>query len=450
MGSGAREHALIRKFQAETQVDQVLAVGTNAGIAQDVEVLKPDFDEVRSTVDLIVPTRPDLVVIGPEAPLVAGLADALRAAGVNTFGPSAQAARLESSKAFAKEVMAQAGVATARATYCESLDAVEGVLASQVPPYVVKDDSLAAGKGVLVTDDVLAAVDHARSVLLAGNKVLIEDFLQGKEASVFFVCDGKSAVPLQPMRDHKRLLAGDRGPNTGGMGSYAPLDDFLLDRADALVDEIAKPILIEMERRGTPFVGVLYAGLMVDDGSNLDTAGKAKNLGAAVNGAAINVVEFNVRFGDPETQSVLRLMDSSLSELLWSAAQGDIDSASSPTWVDASALTVVMAAAGYPENPITGARISGLQLASQVPGVQIYHAGTKSSGGLADTSHDTAIASGGRVLSVSALGADLAQARERAYRAVSSIHFDGAQYRDDIGLSLASALGESTAETIAK
>jgi phosphoribosylamine--glycine ligase len=451
VGSGAREHALIRKFQAETQVDQVLAVGTNAGIAQEVEVLKPDFEEVRSTVDLIVPTKPDLVVIGPEAPLVAGLTDALRAAGVNTFGPSAQAARLESSKAFAKEVMAHAGVATARATYCESLEAVEGALASQVPPYVVKDDALAAGKGVLVTNDVLAAIEHARSVFLAGNKVLIEDFLPGKEASIFFICDGKSAVPLQPVRDHKRLLAGDRGPNTGGMGSYAPLSDFSLDQADALVDEIANPILVEMQRRGTPFVGVLYAGLMVDDSSNLDMTGITKNLSTAVKiGAQVKVVEFNVRFGDPETQSVLRLMDSPLSELLLSAARGDIDSAARPSWASAAAMTVVMAAAGYPERPITGAQISGLQRASQVPGVHIYHAGTKSSASTTDTRHDIATVSGGRVLSISALGADLAEARERAYQAVSSIDFDGAQYRDDIGLPLAPAVDASTAETIAK
>ena len=431
VGSGAREHALIRKLSAENSVNEVLAVGANAGIANDAEILAPEFHDVRDTVDQIKKARVNLVVIGPEAPLVSGLADSLRAVGIKTFGPNAAASQLESSKLFAKQVMAAANVATAHATKCDSYEAVEAALASRVAPFVVKDDSLASGKGVVVTEDLATALDHARAVLSAGKSVLVEDFLPGVEASLFFVCDGSEAVPLMPARDHKRLLSGDLGPNTGGMGAYAPLPDFSIDRSNDLVAEIARPILTEMRNRGTPFVGLLYAGLMVNEHE-------------------INIVEFNVRFGDPETQPVLALMTSSLGELLLAAATEDLKSAQRPEWSQESALTVVMAAPGYPDSPLLGGEVSGLARAARAPNVTVLHAGTGRTSSNAPSSNDLAIVTGGRVLSVTAVGDDLAQARSRAYHAVDLIDFDGAQYRTDIGLSSTSRTDAITTETIVR
>jgi len=414
VGAGAREHALIRKLGSESAVDEVLAVGTNAGIAQDAEVLAKSFGDVQATSGLIESVRPDLVVIGPEAPLVAGLSDMLVTAGINVFGPCAAAARLESSKVFAKEVMAKAGVSTAQAHSCDSLAQVETALASRQPPFVVKDDSLAAGKGVVVTSDLDTALDHARVVLTGGSTVLVEDFLVGEEASLFFVCDGTNAVPLMPSRDHKRLKTGDLGPNTGGMGSYSPLQQFPMARAHELVEQIALPVLAKMKYRGIPFTGLLYAGLMV-------------------NGDDVKIVEFNARFGDPETQSVLLLMKSSLSEFLLAAAEGDVRAAQEPQWLPSAALTVVMAAPGYPEQPEVGAEITGLDRANALEGVEVYHAGTRPLAGGGPLETDKAEVNGGRVLSVSAVGVDLAQARARAYAGVESIEFEGAQYRQDIG-----------------
>lgn len=431
VGSGAREHALIHKLKSERQVKEVLAIGTNAGIAQDVEVLSPLFNDVSSTIKVISSVRPDLVVIGPEAPLVAGLADGLVGVGINTFGPTAAAARLESSKSFAKEVMAQANITTAWSNTCHSIAEVATALDARRPPFVVKDDALASGKGVVVTADRAVALDHARSVLNAYNTVLIEDHLTGVEASLFFVCDGQEALPLLPARDHKRLASGDLGPNTGGMGSYAPLGDFSFARAEELAVRIAKPILAQMTHRGTPFVGVLYAGLMIDDDE-------------------VNVVEFNVRFGDPETQSVLALMTSPISELLLAACRGDLSSISPPTWQTSSVVTVVLAAPGYPVKPITGTEISGLNKAAQVPGVRVFHAGTRPAPGVGVDKSDVAIVEGGRALSISAVGENLDQARMRAYQAVNLIDFDGVQFRDDIGVMPSQEADNLTTERIRK
>ncbi|MBM3722904.1 MAG: phosphoribosylamine--glycine ligase [Actinobacteria bacterium] len=405
VGSGAREHALIKKFKSESEVSEVFAVGENAGIAADAEVLASDFTNIKETVISISKARPDLVVVGPEAPLVAGLVDSLANAGVRTFGPSAKAAELESSKAFAKSVMHSAGVATALASRCTDLDEAKQALLTRKPPYVVKDDALASGKGVVVTEDERQALAHAKEVLLGSGCVLVEDFLPGKEASLFFICDGESALPLIPARDHKRLLDGDLGPNTGGMGAYAPLPDFTSADASRLIEEVAHPILGEMNKRGVAFKGLLYAGLMLDGGS-------------------ARIVEFNVRFGDPETQSVLPLMSSSLANLLVAAADGDLTSVNAPQWSDAAAVTVVLAADGYPSSPKAGAQISGLVEAATVPNVIVTHAGT--------TNVNAPRVNGGRVLSITATGESAERARDSAYRAVSKIKFEGMQYRGDI------------------
>ena len=405
VGSGAREHALIKKFKSEPEVAHVLAVGENAGIAADAEVVVSDFADTQATVLKISKARPDLVVVGPEAPLVAGLVDGLVAAGVRTFGPTAKAAQLESSKAFAKSVMSSAGVATALASKCANLDEVKQALLMREPPYVVKDDALASGKGVVVTKDEAQALAHAQEVLRGSGCVLVEDFLSGKEASLFFVCDGNSAVPLLPARDHKRLLDGDLGPNTGGMGAFAPLADLTDDDASRLIEEVARPILGEMNKRGLSFKGLLYAGLMLDGGQ-------------------ARIVEFNVRFGDPETQSVMALMKSSLANLLVAAADGDLSSSEKPQWSKNAAVTVVLAADGYPSSPKAGAYISGLSEAAAMPNVVVTHAGT--------TDVKAPRVSGGRVLSITATGENVDLACEGAYGAVSKIDFEGMQYRSDI------------------
>jgi phosphoribosylamine--glycine ligase len=350
--------------------------------------------------------RADLVVIGPEAPLVAGVADAVRAAGVTCFGPSAEAAHLEGSKAFAKQVMAAAEVPTAPAHVCETPEQVADALDAFGPPYVVKDDALAAGKGVVVTDDRQAAIDHAASC----GRVVIEEFLDGPEVSLFAVTDGVTVVPLQPAQDFKRALDGDAGPNTGGMGAYTPL----AWAPDDLVAEVTRRVLVptvdELARRGTPYQGLLYAGL-------------------ALTSRGVRVVEFNARFGDPETQALLALLDTPLSALLHGAASGTLADVDLPGWKDASAVTVVVAAENYPGSPRTGDVIDGIEVADAIDGVDVIHAGT------ARDAEGRLVTSGGRVLSVTATGPTLSEARERAYSAVEFIHFPGAHFRSDIALA---------------
>ena len=410
VGSGAREHALVRALRRDPQVNEVHVAPGNAGIAQDARIHSIDPLDGEAVAELAASIGADLVIIGPEAPLVAGVADVVRALGIACFGPTAEAARLEGSKAFAKEVMAAAGVPTARPVVCATLPEVEAALDDLGAPYVVKDDGLAAGKGVVVTEDRAAALDHARACLDAGSQVVLEEYLDGPEVSLFAVTDGVTVVPLRPAQDFKRAGDGDTGPNTGGMGAYSPLPWAPADLVDETVRTVLQPTVDEMRRRGTPFAGLLYAGL-------------------ALTSQGLRVVEFNARFGDPETQVVLARLDSSLPDLLLAAATGTLADLPPLQWSEDAAICVVIAAEGYPESPVTGGAITGLEEADAVEGVDVLHAGTR-----ADV--DQIVASGGRVLSVVGRGATLAEARERAYAAVSLITLPGSHHRSDIAAGI--------------
>ena len=410
IGSGAREHALVRALLRDDQVSMVECAPGNAGIAADVSVLPVDVNDPQAIATLARERGADLVVIGPEAPLVAGAADAVRAAGIDCFGPSAQAAQLEGSKAFAKEVMAEAGVPTAMALVCSNdaqVDEALDTITRPGTPYVVKDDGLAAGKGVLVSEDRQAARDHARACISAGNQVVIEEYLDGPEVSLFAICDGATVVPLQPAQDFKRAYDDDAGPNTGGMGAYSPLPWAPADLVDEITTRVLQPMVDAMAARGTPFSGLLYAGL-------------------ALTSRGVRVVEFNARFGDPETQVVLARLRSGLVGLLQAAATGSLATHPAPVWSDDAAVTVVVAAEGYPDSPRKGDRIGGLEAAAELAGVDVLHAGTS-------VMEDGSIGSaGGRVLSVTAVGETLHAARERAYTAVDLITLQGSHHRRDI------------------
>ncbi len=383
----------------DPQVTHVLCAPGNAGTAMVAEQRPVDVSDPGSIARLATQVAADLVVIGPEVPLVAGAADAVRAAGVACFGPSAAAARLEGSKAFAKDVMAAAGVPTARAVECTDIDQVATALDRFGPPYVVKDDGLAAGKGVLVTDDRDAALAHAARC----DRLLVEEYLDGPEVSLFCLTDGSTVVPLLPAQDFKRVGDGDTGPNTGGMGAYCPLPWAPPGLVDDVVARVVYPTVRELARRGTPFRGLLYTGL-------------------AMTRQGPRVVEFNARFGDPETQVVLALLDSPLAGLLYAAATGTLAEQPAPTWRKGAAVTVVVAAAGYPTAPRTGDVIVGAGL----PGV--LHAGTR-------RREDAAVvSSGGRVLSVVGTGDTLAAARDAAYQTVARIDLPGGHHRSDIAL----------------
>ena len=408
LGSGAREHALARCLASDPATSELVIAPGNPGTAEIATNLAIDPTSPTEVVELATQMGAELVVVGPEAPLVAGVADAVREAGIPVFGPGAEAARLEGSKAFAKEVMAAADVPTAEAAVCTTEAELDAALDRFGPPYVVKEDGLAAGKGVVVTSDRAAAMDHGRARLAEGHgSVLVEDYLDGPEVSVFCVCDGATVRPLAPAQDFKRLGDGDVGPNTGGMGAYSPLTWAPEELTEQVVREIAQPIVDEMARRGTAFIGLLYCGL-------------------ALTGDGLRVVEFNVRFGDPETQAVLARLTSSLPELLHSAATGRLAEAPAPTWSDQAAVDVVLAAPGYPGAPVAGGLVTGIEEAEALPGVHVLHAGT----GLDDDGR--LIASGGRVLSVVAVGDTVDAARELAYEGLSRIHLDGGQYRTDI------------------
>ncbi|WP_394553324.1 phosphoribosylamine--glycine ligase [Agromyces sp. MMS24-JH15] len=435
IGSGAREHAIILRLLDEEAGHEILAAPGNAGIASSptsasrgtVSTVGLDQTDGRVIRDFAVDNQVDLVVIGPEAPLVAGVADAVRARGIPVFGPDRAAAQLEGSKAFAKRIMEAAGVPTGRAVRATTADEVARTLDEFGAPYVVKADGLAAGKGVLVTGDRGAAIEHADFYLQQGS-VLIEEFLDGQEVSLFFLSDGTDVVPLSPAQDFKRLRDGDEGPNTGGMGAYSPLP-WLPDAVDgrggtfgserAFVDEvletIARPTVRQLAAEGTPFVGLLYAGLILTS-------------------RGIRVIEFNARFGDPETQVVLPRLRTPLSVLLLAAATGGLAAAPRPEFSADAAVTVVLASEGYPESPITGRRLDGLAEAAAVPGVRLVHAATAVAG-----SGDEAYlaATGGRVLNVVALGHDFAEARRQAYAGLERIRLEGGQYRTDIAARVA-------------
>lgn len=417
VGSGAREHALVRALLRDEQVSSVECAPGNAGIAQDVTVHRVDISDNATITALAVERAADLVVIGPEAPLVAGAADAVRAAGIACFGPSAQAAQLEGSKAFAKEVMAEAGVPTATARVCtDDAQVVEALDTITRPgtPFVVKDDGLAAGKGVIVTEDRQAALAHARSCLASGHAVVIEEYLDGPEVSLFAITDGTSVVPLQPAQDFKRAHDGDQGPNTGGMGAYSPLPWAPSDLVGDVTQRVLQPMVDAMAAHGTPFSGLLYAGL-------------------ALTSRGVRVVEFNARFGDPETQVVLARLRTGLGGILMAAATGRLAHFPPLEWSPESAVTVVIAAQGYPADPRKGDPIGELPAAAAITGVEVHHAGT--------TIDDSGVivSSGGRVLSVTAVGATLHQARERAYAAVDLITLEGSHHRRDIAAKAAEA-----------
>ncbi|WP_067433820.1 phosphoribosylamine--glycine ligase [Nocardioides jensenii] len=402
IGTGGREHALVLALANDPGVTEVHAAPGNPGIAADATLHAVDPMDGAAVAELAVEIGADLVIVGPEAPLVAGVADAVTGRGITCFGPTLAAARLEGSKAFSKEVMAAAGVPTAGSLTCTTPDEAAAALDAFGAPYVVKDDALAAGKGVVVTGDRDEALAHAATC----GTVVVEEFLDGPEVSVFAVCDGATAHALRPAQDFKRIFDGGRGANTGGMGSYTPLTWAPGDLAATVLETVVQPTLDEMVRRGTPFRGCLYVGLALTE-------------------AGPKVIEFNVRFGDPDIQPVLATLESPLGELLLAAAQGRLAEVPAPTFRDDACVTVVLASAGYPESSSKGDVITGVGAANGVNDVDVIHAGTA----IVDGSLVTA---GGRVLAVRAVGYDVDDARARAYAAADLITFEGMQRRSDI------------------
>ncbi len=403
LGGGAREHAITKALiRTGTSAAEIIVTPGNAGIAQDVEV-EPGLDanDPLEVVKFALSREIDLAVIGPEAPLVAGVSDALRSQGIAVFGPSQEAAALEGSKSFAKEVMAAAGVPTAMARECSTLEQVEDALNTFGAPYVVKADGLAAGKGVIVTSDRDAALTHAKKFI--GMGILVEEFLEGEEVSLFFLSDGQTVLPLSPAQDFKRAFDNDEGPNTGGMGAYSPLPWLPKDFIEEVERTVAQPTVDQLARMGTPFVGLLYCGLIVTP-------------------RGIRVIEFNARFGDPETQVVLRRLVTPLAGLLHRAATGRLADGASAQFSKDVAVTVVLASEGYPERPAPDREITGI---TEDENVHVCHASTVRNG-------DELIATGGRVLSVVATASDFASARKLAYENISKIQLEGSHYRSDI------------------
>ena len=415
IGSGGREHALAQALRRDPQLNELHAAPGNPGIADFATLHDLDIDQNALVVALAKELAVDLVVIGPEKPLVNGLADDLRKAGIAVFGPSAIAAKLEGSKDFAKQVMHDAGVPTARSFTCSTKVLIEAALDAFGAPYVVKHDGLAAGKGVVVTSDRQLALDHAH----LSTRVVIEEFLDGPEISLFGICDGTTILAMAPTQDFKRVFDADLGPNTGGMGAYSPLPWAPADIVEQTLLQVLKPTVAEMSARGTPFIGLLYAGL-------------------ALTSEGLKVIEFNARFGDPETQALLPRLQTPLATLLYQAATGTLHTAPALKWSDDAAVSIVLAAEGYPATPRIGDPITGVDA---VEGAFVYQAGTTVKDGVLHSA-------GGRVLSVTAMGQSLSVARSKAYEAISQITLRGSHYRGDIALAAltqnkATELGEN-------
>lgn len=412
IGSGAREHAIVRALKRDGAVKQITCAPGNAGIAMEVPTIKVDVANAAEITRIAQELAVDLVVIGPEVPLAHGAADAVTAAGIACFGPLQAAAKLEASKSFAKDIMFAADVPTAAARYCRTMSEVEVALDELGAPFVVKDDGLAAGKGVVVTTEISTALEHAAQCLeRPDGMVVIEEYLDGPEVSLFLLADGTHVVPLSPAQDFKRVFDNDAGPNTGGMGAYSPLPWAPAGLVAEVVEKVAQPVIAELRRRGTPFSGLLYAGL-------------------ALTSKGIKVIEFNARFGDPETQVVLARLETPLAGVLYAAATGKLAELPPLQWSDESAVTVVIASENYPAEPVLGDVVHGLSEAIRMPRAEILHAGTKFDG-------TDVVTAGGRVLSVTATGADLAQARSAAYAAVAKIQIRGAHWRSDIAAQAA-------------
>ncbi len=402
IGSGGREHALASALNRDPKLEELHVAPGNPGIAEIATIHEIDILNNDAIVELAKKLAVDLVVIGPEKPLVNGVADALAKAKIPCFGPSKAAAQLEGSKDFAKKVMSDAGVPTARSATCKTQVEIEKALDKFGAPYVVKHDGLAAGKGVVVTNDRQAAIEHA----LASEQVVIEEFLDGPEVSLFGISDGQTVIPMQPAQDFKRALDGDLGPNTGGMGAYSPLPWAPDEIMDETLEQVLNPTVAEMSARGTPFIGLLYAGLALTDHGT-------------------RVIEFNARFGDPETQVLLPRLKSPLAQLLLAAATRKLHEFGPLEWSDESAVTVVLAAPGYPAAPEIGEPITGI---APIANSFVFHAGTQLRDGVLHSA-------GGRVLTVTGIGSDLTEARDAAYRTISKITLPNSHYRRDIALN---------------
>ena len=431
IGSGGREHAIVRALARDPDVTELHAAPGNPGIAQLAQVHPVTATDPADVTRLAEHLGAGLVVIGPEAPLVAGVANALRERGIAAFGPDAAAARIEGSKAFAKDVMNAAGIPTARSFTCHNAAEADVALATFGPPYVVKDDALAAGKGVVVTGDLATAKKHAA----ACGTVVIEEYLDGPEVSLFALADGTTAVPLLPAQDFKRARDGDQGPNTGGMGAYTPLPWAPPDLSDSVLGSVIRPAIEELRRRGTPYRGLLYAGL-------------------ALTSSGVKVVEFNARFGDPETQVVLDRLDTPLAGLLQAAAAGDLAAAPRLSWLPGAAVTVVLAAEGYPELPAKGDIIKFKDYSERTRGY-LLHAGTSwsqagpdewpllppTTGAVAQpaAAEQVLVSAGGRVLNAVGSGPDIAAARAAAYEVLECVEMRGGWYRHDIAARAAGA-----------
>jgi phosphoribosylamine--glycine ligase len=415
LGAGAREHAIVKALlRTGTNKDDLIVAPGNAGIALDAHT-EPSLNanDPLAVTKFALEHAIELAIIGPEAPLVAGVSDALRSEGIAVFGPSQAAAQLEGSKSFAKEVMAAAGVPTGMARECSTIEQVADAMDEFGAPYVIKADGLAAGKGVIVTNDRDAALAHAEKFMDIG--ILVEEYLAGQEVSLFFLADGKTVVPLTPAQDFKRAYDNDEGPNTGGMGAYSPLPWLPEGFVEEVQRDVAQPTVDEMAKLGTPFVGLLYCGLILTE-------------------RGIRVIEFNARFGDPETQVVLRRLTSSLSGLLYKASTGQLNGAATPDFTKDVAITVVLASEGYPDTSAPNRPISGLEEAEET-GIEICHAATAA--GVDDTDEYVLLATGGRVLSVVATGTDFASARKQAYAGIEKIQLEGSHYRSDIAAKVA-------------